>query len=125
MKLLDGSKPRDKYSGSVNTYRSQSEAQDAGIEWALNQFQNRLDRYDPPLETEEDRDAAFEDWPKTESEQGDVWMYTISKGDETLVVKVEKFLVYGSYASRSDDDEEKDTGIEEQSSVGGKDTQET
>ncbi|KAL9136401.1 MAG: hypothetical protein Q9175_002387 [Cornicularia normoerica] len=105
--LLDGSKPRDEFYGTLDPpYRSLSVAQDAGIEWALKQLQDRLDRYDPPLESEKDRDAEFDAWPKSESEPGDndIWSYTISKGNETLVVRAEKFVVYGSYASESDDD---------------------
>ena len=57
-----------------------------------------------PLATKEDRDAASEDWRKLESEQGDVWSYTISKDDVTLIVRAERYVAYGSHIPRFDDD---------------------
>lgn len=93
MKLLDGSRPRDERHGNLALYRSFSLVQAAGIEWALKQLQDRLDRYSPPLETEEDRDAAFDDWSKHVSEMGTFWSYTISKGNETLVVSAEAIFM--------------------------------
>lgn len=104
MTIADGSEPADEYYGTLDAYLSLSKAQDAGIDWALEQFRDRLDRYDPPLATKEDRDAASEDWRKLESEQGDVWSYTISKDDVTLIVRAERYVAYGSHIPRFDDD---------------------
>lgn len=95
MAFLEGSKPRGEYLGVLHMYRSLSEVQDRGIEWALKQSQDRLDRNDPPLATEKDRDAAF-DWPKSKPEQDDVWSYMISNGSEILVVSAEEFEGGGS-----------------------------
>ena len=103
MTLLDGSEPRDEQYGALNVYRSLSNARDAGTEWALKQLQHRLGRYHPPLRSNKDRDVAFDDWPKSESEQDEFWSYTISKDDETLVVKAEKFVAYAPYALRFND----------------------
>ncbi len=86
MTLLNGSEPRIYY-GILGAYGSVSKAQDVGMEWVHKQLRDRLDRYSPFLATEKDKDEAFEDWPKYESEQRGLWSYTISKGDETLVVR--------------------------------------
>ena len=77
-------------------------AQDIGIEWALKQLQDRLNRYSPPLETEKDRDDAFDEWAKSESKEGETWCYVISKGDDRLVIKVQEIVLYDPYRSRSD-----------------------
>lgn len=91
--LLDGSPPQDDDWGSLGGYRSLSLAQDVGIEWALKQLQDRLERQYPPLETEEDRDIAFDGWDKSESTEGDCWLYTISKGKETLFTQVQRICL--------------------------------
>ena len=102
--LLDGRQPPDEDWGSLGAYQSQSLAQDVGIEWALKQLQDRLERHNPPLETEEDRDAAFDEWEKSESTQGDSWSYTISKGNERLLTMVQKITLYDRHRSRSTND---------------------
>ena len=85
--LLDGSKPLDRHYGLLSLpYPTIDRAQGAGIEWALKQLKDRLRTYDPALNTEEEVDAEFDAWHKSSSEQGDTWSYTVSKGDETLVV---------------------------------------
>lgn len=95
MTLADGTKPKDEVHGTLASYRSLSHAQalsnaqDAAIEWGLQQLQRRLSTHDPPLETEKDRDAAFDKWAQSKSRQGDNWSYTISKDDEVLIVKAE------------------------------------
>ena len=102
--LLDGRQPPDEDWGSLGAYESPSLAQDVGIEWALKQLQDRLEHHNPPLETEEDRDAAFDEWEKSESTQGDFWSYTISKGNERLLTKVQKITLYDRHRSRSTND---------------------
>ncbi|CAF9942497.1 hypothetical protein IMSHALPRED_003846 [Imshaugia aleurites] len=101
--LLDGSKPGEGYFAILNNYRSLSDAQDAGSEWGLKQLQDCLDTYDPPLATDKDRDAAFDEWAISESVQGGVWSYTISKDNERLIVRAEKFEWDGSLGPTSDD----------------------
>ena len=92
---LDGTKPSNEFYGTVASYRSLSKvqalskAQNGGLEWGLKQLQDRLDKHDPPLASEKDRDAAFDKWTKSESKERDVWSLRIGKGDETLVVKAE------------------------------------
>ena len=87
--LLDGSKPGIRHYGILTSdYPTIEGAQYAGIEWALKQLKDRLWTYDPPLNNEEEFDAEFNAWQKSSSEQGDTWSYTVSKGDETLVVIV-------------------------------------
>ena len=102
--LLDGRQPPDADWGSLGAYQSPSLAQDTGIEWALKQLQDRLQRHNPPLEKEEDRDAAFDQWDKSESTQGDSWSYTISKGNERLLTKVQKMTLYDRHRHRSTND---------------------
>ena len=98
--LLDGSKPIDRHYEILSPpYPTIDGAQDAGIEWALKQLKDHLWTYDPPLDTEEEFDAEFDAWQKSSSEQGDTWSYTVSKGDETLVVTVAKWVEGGSFPS--------------------------
>ena len=93
--LLDGSKPVDRlYGDLLQSYPTIDGAQDAGIEWALKQLKDRLWTYDPPLNTEEEFDAEFDAWQKSSSEQSDTWSYTVSKGNESLVVTVAKWVDY-------------------------------
>ena len=101
MSLLDSRQPPDEDWGSLGAYQSLLLAQDVGIEWTLKQLQDRLERHDPPLETEEDRDAAFDEWEKSESTQGDSWSYTISKGNERLLTKAQKMTLYDRHRSKS------------------------
>lgn len=101
MTLLDGSRPLEDAWGSLNACQSLSMAQDVGIEWALKQLQDHLSRYSPPLETEKDRDDAFDEWAKSESKEGETWCYTVSKGDDRLVVKVQEIVLYDPYRSGS------------------------
>lgn len=91
--LQDGSRPGDAPHGRLAEYQSFEFAQAAGTEWAFKQLQDRLDRYSPPLETERDRDAAFDDWSKYESQRVLSWSYTISKDNEKLVVKADERIV--------------------------------
>ena len=93
--LLDGTRPPNEEWASLGAYRSQLLAKDVAIEWALKQLQDRLERHNPPFGTEEARDAAFDDWEKSESTPGDdCWLYTISKGDKTLFTQVQSFTLY-------------------------------
>ena len=94
--LLNGSEPRIYY-GILGAYGSISGAQDVGMEWVHKQLRDRLDKDRPFLATKEDKDEAFEDWPKYESEQRGLWSYTISKGDETLVVRAHNITVYDTW----------------------------
>ena len=100
--LLDGSRPLEDAWGSLNACQSLPMAQDVGIEWALKQLQDHLNRYSPPLETEKDRDDAFDEWAKSESKEGETWCYVVSKGDDRLVVKVQEIVLYDPYRSESD-----------------------
>ena len=102
--LLDGRKPLDRDWGSLGSYRSSSQAQDVGIEWALKQLQDRLQSHSQPDETEEERDAAFDEWEKTECTQGDSWSYTVSKDNERLLTKVHKITLYDAHRSKSTDE---------------------
>ena len=95
--LLDGGQPPDKDWGSLGSYESPSFAQDVGIEWALKQLQDRLQRHNPPFQNEKDRDAAFDEWEKSESTDGDCWLYTICKGDERLLTQVKKITLYDRF----------------------------
>lgn len=93
--LLDGTEPPDDDWGTLGAYQSATLAQDTAIEWALKQLQDRLEHQDPPLDTEADRDAAFDEWEKSESRPyDDCWLYTISKGDKTLFTQVQKITLY-------------------------------
>ena len=94
VRLLDGTLPPDDDWASLGGYRSLSLAKDIAIEWALKQLQDRLERHNPPFETERARDAAFDEWEKSESTEDDVWLYTISKGDKTLFTQVQTFTLY-------------------------------
>ena len=103
--LLDDSKPVDPHCGILSLpYETLDGAQDVGMEWTLKQLQDHLRKYDPPLFTVEEIDAEFDTWRKSSSEQGDIWSYTVSKGDETLVITVAKLVVDGPYASDSTED---------------------
>ena len=91
--LLDGD------SGALSlSYPTMNEAQDAGTKWAHNQLKDHLRTYDPRLNTEEEVDAEFDAWQKSSSEQGDEWSYTVSKGDESLVVTAAKWVEGASYS---------------------------
>lgn len=106
--LLDGSKPVDPHCGNLSLpYRTLDGAQDAGMEWTLKQLQDHLRTYDPPLDTEKKVDAEFDAWRKTSSEQGDTWSYAVSKGDETLVVTVAKWVVDGFFTFDFTEDRDK------------------
>ena len=90
--LLPGGKSLDGHGGALSLpYPTMNGAQDTCIKWALRQLKVHLRTYDPPLNTKEEFDAEFDAWQKSSSEQGDRWSYTVSKGDETLVVTVAKF----------------------------------
>lgn len=69
--LLAGNNPKDEYCGKSKAYRSLATAHDTGEEWAFQQLQVRLNRYMPPLATEEHRSIAFDAWLKSEPQQGD------------------------------------------------------
>ena len=97
MSLLDGRQPPDDEEGSLGAFDSRSLAQDTAIEWALEQLQDRLQRHRPPGENEEARDAAFDEWEKSESTLDDCWTYTICKGNERLSVQVHKLTLYDRF----------------------------
>ena len=92
--LLDGTHPPNDDWGTLGAYFSATLAQDTAIEWALKQLQDRLEHQDPPLDTEKARDAAFDEWGKSESRPHEgCWLYTISKGDKSLFTQVEKYTL--------------------------------
>ena len=87
---IDGSEAEVGAQGFLKACSSQSTARDSGKEWADKQLQHRLDTYGPPLKkTKKDRDAAFEDWSRSECEIDSVWVYTIRKDNEALVVQAQ------------------------------------
>ena len=87
--LLVGGVSVDRHHGTLSLpYPTTKGAQDTCIIWARKQLRDHLRTYDPPLNTREEVDAEFDAWQKSSSEQGDRWSYTVSKGDETLVVTV-------------------------------------
>ena len=97
MSLRDGRRPPDDEGGSLGAYDSRSLAQDTAIEWALEQLQDRLRRHSPPGETMEAREAAFDEWDKSESTHDNRWSYTICKGNERLSVEVHKLTLYDPF----------------------------
>ena len=102
--LLDGTQPPDDDWGTLGAYFSATLAEDTAIEWALKQLVDRLEHQDPPLDTEEEIDAAFDEWERSESRPCDsCWMYTVSKGDKTLFTQVEKHILCD--CDRLEDDE--------------------
>ena len=101
---LDGSQPPDDDRGDLGSYSSLSLAQDVGTEWALKQLVDRLERQSPALDTEEEKDDAFDEWERSESTRGDCWFYTIKKGEETLYTQVRKICLYERFRRRSTTD---------------------
>lgn len=76
----------------LGVYRSIARAKQAAQSWAEEQFDNRLDEYEPPLETEDDRDEAREAWSITSVEpvEGvEVWECAEPEGNERLKVMIE------------------------------------
>ena len=82
--------------GSLDAYDSPSKAQHMGKRWAMNELQNLCKRYDIPLSTEKDRHVALKDWQRSEATKGDLWRYTLSKGNERLLVQVDKNVLHES-----------------------------
>lgn len=109
--LLDNSEPRNANWGTLAVVSTLLDAQDLGIDWIRKQLQDRLDKNNPPLETEKDRDAALQDWSKTVSKKHKIWSYMIGKGNEILILGIETYCLYGpltalSMTAESEEEEE-------------------
>lgn len=103
MSLLDGRPPINEHQGTLGAYPTQSIAEDVAVEWALTQVQNHI-RKDTSLKTEEDRDAAFQEWERSESIQDNYWWCMLSKGAESLLVKAERVVLFDPYHNSGSSD---------------------
>lgn len=58
--------------------------------WALEQLEELLGSYRPPLATQEDREVAAKMWKRTLWERDSVWTYAIDEhfGEESLMVSL-------------------------------------
>lgn len=99
--LLDGRPPINEDSGTLDAFSTQSEAQDVATKWAIKQVQDHLRKDHTSLQNERDIDAAFDEWEEAESIQDNHWRYVISKGAESLCVRVEEVVLLDPHDSGS------------------------
>lgn len=80
-------------------YVSRARAKSEGQHWALKQLDDRIEVYDPPLQTQEEKKQAVRaEWVEFQREDRREWVCEIRSGEvgkERLVVRVQMFVVEG------------------------------